>query len=266
MNFRHSRRFASEQAKNICGDLYPGPILMPRGLLRSLDPIIAIALNSVSDSNDAFNNSFEKMLRGRPESPLLLALWASIAAGEIPHKDMRKILSLFPSEMESQPKNRGELLGYLHPRVSIIAQCMLSLAQKRNAEALPSAERLGLGLTLCKLLIDMRYHLIRKKIYFPESDLKNANLTERSLLKMVRSPEVDQFLAQQCDWVESLIDEGLPVCDKVGARLRRGLLAAAFRAKMLLKYVRNPKNDIFRTSPRLTNIQRWQCALKAWRP
>ena len=83
---------------------------------------------------------------------------------------------------------------------------------------------------------------------------------------MVRSPEVDQFLAQQCDWVESLINEGLPVCEKVGARLRRGLLAAAFRAKMLLKYVRNPKNDIFRTSPRLTNIQRWQCAIKAWRP
>lgn len=265
MSFRHARRFASEQAREICGDLYPGPILMPRGLLRSLDPILAIALNSANKSNSSFNDSFEKMLRGRPDGPLLLALWASIAAGEIPHKDMRKLLSLFPSEMASQPKSRGELLGYLHPRVSIIAQCMLALAQKRDAEALPSAERLGLGLTLCKLLIDMPNYLAKEKIYFPESDLKSANLTKKSLLKMVRTPEIDHFLAQQCDWIESLINEGLPVCDKVGARLRRGLLAAAFRAKMLLKHIRNPENDIFRTPPSLTNLQRWQCALRAWR-
>nr|MDP6963652.1 squalene/phytoene synthase family protein [Planctomycetota bacterium] len=178
MDFRHSRRFAAEQAKLVCGDLYPGPILMPRGLLRALDPVIAVALGPANDSSDKFTASFEDMLRGRPDGPLLLALWASTTSGEIPHDDLRKILKYFPDQLPECPDSRGEMLAFLHPRVSIIACCTLSLAQRRDADALPAAERLGLGLVLTKLLIDLPQHLAAGKLYFPLSDLQQANLSE----------------------------------------------------------------------------------------
>jgi len=266
MDFRHSRRFASEQAKIVCGDLYPGPILMPRGLLRALDPIIAVALGPANSPTAEFHDSFEQMLRGRPDGPLLLALWASTTSGEIPHADLRKILKYFPDQLPERPINRGELLAFLHPRVSIIACCTLSLAERRDADALPAAERLGLGLVITKLLIDLPQHLAAGKLYFPQSALQQANLKEEDLFNMVRTPKVDQFLATQCDWALALIEEGLPACDKVGARLRRGLLAAALRAQMILRRVRNPQNDIFRRPPQLSAHERWRCAMKAWRP
>lgn len=266
MDFRHSRRFAAEQAKNLCGDLYPGPILMPRGLLRALDPILAVALGPANNPTTEFSESFEQMLRGRPDGPLLLALWASTTSGEIPHADLRKILKYFPEPLPERPANRGELLAFLHPRVSIIACCTLSLAQRRDADALPAAERLGLGLVLTKLLIELPQHLVAGKLYFPVSDLQKANLTEEGLFDMVRTPEVDQFLSAQCDWALSLIEEGLPACDKVGARLRRGLFAAAQRAQMILRQIRNPKNDIFRCPPQLSAHERWRCAMHAWTP
>ena len=49
MDFGHARRFATREARRFAGDLYPGPVLMPRGLLRALDPLLATALGPARD-------------------------------------------------------------------------------------------------------------------------------------------------------------------------------------------------------------------------
>ena len=69
-------------------------MLMPKGLLRALDPILAFAAGPARAGSAEFEDSFEAMLRGRPDGPLLLALWASISGGEIAHQDLREILRL----------------------------------------------------------------------------------------------------------------------------------------------------------------------------
>ena len=63
LDYVHARRFATREARRHAGDLYPGPVLMPRGLLRALDPLIAITLGPARTGDPEFEASFERMLR-----------------------------------------------------------------------------------------------------------------------------------------------------------------------------------------------------------
>ncbi len=266
MDYGHARRFATREARRIAGDLYPGPVLMPRGLLRGLDPILAVALGPATQGGESFALAFEDMLRGRPSGPLLLALWNSASNGEIPHEDLRRILRRMPAPLPERPATRGELLAYLHPRASTLSRCTLALAQRLDAEALAPAERLACGFFVTRLLTDLPKHLAAGKLYLPLSDLKEAQLEPEELFAMVRTPAVDRFLLMECAWARDLLRQGLPVCERVGDRLQRGLRAAVLRSEMLLRRVRKPKNDIFRHPPSLSASERWRCAVRAWRP
>jgi len=266
MDYGHARRFATREARRLAGDLYPGPVLMPRGLLRALDPVLAVALGPAVDGREAFESSFEAMLRGRPDGPLLLALWGSMASGELPHDAFRRLITLMPRPMPEAPVTRGELVAWMHPRASLLARITLCLAQRDEAEALPPAERLACGFLVTRLLTDLPKHLAAGRILLPRSDMEAVGLRREELLDMVRTPAVNAFLAQGCKWARELLRQGLPVCEKVGARLQRGLRAAVLRAEMLLRRVRDPRRDIFRIAPTLSAEERWRCAVRAWRP
>lgn len=239
---------------------------MPRGLLRALDPVLAVSLGPAVDGREAFESSFESMLRGRPDGPLLLALWGSMSSGELPHEPFRRLLALMPQRIPESPRSRGELLAWMHPRASLLARITLCLAQRDEAEALPPAERLACGFVVTRLLTDMPQHLAAGRILLPQSDMDAVGLSEEELRNMVRTPAVNAFLIQECMWARDLLRQGLPVCENVGARLSRGLRAAVLRAEMLLRRVRDPRRDIFRTPPTLSAEERWRCAVRAWRP
>ena len=266
LDYVHARRFATREARRHAGDLYPGPVLMPRGMLRALDPLIAIALGPARDGGEAFRVSFEKMLRGRPDGPLLLATWASLASGEVPHEPLRRMLRQMAVPPPERPKNRGEMLAWLHPRASTLARCTLAIAQRDEAETLPPAERLACGLVLVRLLCDLPQHLAANRHFLPCSDMEEAGLSEEELAAGVRTEAVNRFLAAECAWARALLEQGMPVCERVGDRLRRGLRAAILRAHLLLEQIEDPQRDLFRHPPRLTPPARWSCALRAWRP
>ena len=239
---------------------------MPRGLLRALDPLIAIALGPARSGDADFEAAFERMLCGRPDGPLLLATWDSVAAGEIPHATLRRMVRLMPVPAPVRPRHRGELLAWLHPRASVLARCTLALAQRDEEEALAPAERLACGLALVRMLCDLPRQLAAGVHHLPLSDLEEAGLDEAELAAGVRTPAMDRLLAAECAWARDLLAQGLPVCERVGARLRRGLRAAVHRAHLLLDQLEDPRRDLFRRGPRLRPAQRWSCALRAWRP
>jgi len=266
MDFGHSSRFATRLAREAAGDLYPGPVLMPRGLLRALDPVLAVAFGPAKEGGSEFTASFEAMLRGRPDGPLLLALWSSAAAGEIPHADLRALLEHPAGPLPDRPASRGELLSWMHPRVSAIARCGLALAQRTEDEALAPAERLGLGFVLTRMLTDLPRHVAAKKFPFPVEELDKVGATVEEFLDGIPTPPIREFLNGQAAWASDLITQGLPITDKVGARLSRGLRAAALRSRKLLTKISSPRRDPFRDPPRLSPRERWECAVRAWWP
>lgn len=266
MDFRHAQRFATRQARLIAGELYPGPVLMPRGLLRALDPVLAVALGPARRSRETFRIACRDMLRGRPDGPLLLALFASATAGEIDHDLVHELIDQMPEPLPDRPDTRAELIAELTPRVELVARWALGLAQRERPEAVGPATRLGVGLVLTRLITDLPQHTSAGRVPFPREDLAAAGADFEDLVDGVRTEAVDRFLALQCAWARELLDDGLPVCDAVGSRLARGLRAAVLRARLLLAQVEDPRRDLFRRRPRLSGRARVRCALRAWWP
>ena len=263
MDFGHAARFATEQARQLAGDFYPGPVLMPYGLLRAMDPILAVALGPGRLRTEAFQAAMERMLRGRPDGPLLLALWSSAAAGEISHDDLRSLGRLLADAPPDPPASRGELLGFLHPRVSVVARCMLSVAKRNHAEALAPAERLGCAIVLTRILADLPRHLAAGRMPLPLADLEKCGLELEELRGGVRTPGVDRFLATECLWVRELLDQALPIRRHLSARLRRGVRAVVVRTRTLLDQIEDPQRDLFRRPVALSRWARWRCAGRA---
>lgn len=266
LDYRHAQRFATRQARQIAGELYPGPVLMPRGMLRALDPVLAVAMGPARQRREAFRIALRNALRGRPDGPLMLALWSSATAGEIDHELVLDLIDRMPEPMPEAPATRDELLEELSPRVELVARWALRLAQRDQEEAVGPATHLGCGLVLTRLLTDLPQHLSAGKVPLPTADLEAAGATPSDLVAGVRTPVVNQFLSSQVAWTRSLLDEGLPVCDAVGSRLARGLRAAVLRARHLLDQVDDPRCDLFRRRPTLRNSVRLRCAVRAWWP
>lgn len=239
---------------------------MPRGLLRALDPLLANALGPAREVGPEYRKAFEEAMRGRPDGPLLLALVAATAAGEIAHEDLRGLLDLMKHPMPLDPPNRGELLAWLHPRASAFSQLGLTMNQRLDGETLPPAERLACGFVLVRMLTELPRHAAAGRNYFPLSDLERCECSRTELLNGVRTPAVHAFLSQEAAWAGEMLVQGLPVCELVGARLRRGLRAAVLRSRLLLAQIADPRRDLFRRPPRLSGWARWRCAIRAWQP
>lgn len=262
MNLGHSQRFAGRLARQAVGDFYPGPRLMPHAVLHAMDPLLVFAFSTVPQGGDELAASTEAMLRGRPDGPMMLALWGSVRTGEIPHQDLRELLELMQCSWPDCPKNRGELLAWLMPRASAIGRCLLSIAGHRSDDAIAPAERLGVGLALTWALARLPAFVRAGRFPFPLSDLEKCGLSIEELQQGVRTPAIDRFLATEARWANEMLDQGLGLNRHLGARLRRGLRAAVVRARRILDQVDDPRNDIFRRPPRLAWLTRWYCA---WR-
>ncbi|RMH05181.1 MAG: hypothetical protein D6702_01150, partial [Planctomycetota bacterium] len=176
MDYGHSRRYACRLARRLAGDFFPGPVLMPHGVLHAMEPILAVALGPAREGGEAFAAAFERTLRGRPNGPLLLAFWASAAAGEIPHQALRDLVRLMPEPLPDPPASRGELLGFLLPRVAAVTTCLLALARSGDAAARAPAERLGLGIAVTGLVAGLPRHLAAGRLPLPLADLERAGL------------------------------------------------------------------------------------------
>lgn len=263
MDHRHAQRYARRLARELAGDFFPGPVLMPHGLLHAMEPVLAVALGPARSGSEAFAAAVERTLRGRPDGPLLLALWSSVAAGEIPHRDLREMLRLLPAPLPHLPASRGELLAFLHPRASAVARCLLAVIPRDTTAALAPAERLGLGLALTGLLVRLPASLRAGCLPFPAADLASSGLTSSELAEGIRTPAVDAFLRRECAWARQLLDEGLELRRHCGARLRRGVRAVIVRSRALLAQVEDPRRDVFRHPPALSGPRRWSCAARA---
>lgn len=266
LDYRHAQRFATRQARQIAGELYPGPVLMPRGMLRALDPVLAVAMGPARLRREAFRIALRNALRGRPDGPLMLALWSSATSGEIDHGLIMDLMDRMPEPLADGPATREDLLAELQPRVELVARWALCLAQRDQPEAIGPATHLGCGLVLTQLITQLPTHLSQGRVPLPLADLNAAGVTREDLVAGVRTTEVDRFLASQCAWTRELLNEGLPVCDAVGSRLARGLRAAILRARSLLAQVEDPQCDLFRRRPRLQAQVRVRCAVRAWWP
>jgi phytoene/squalene synthetase len=266
LELRHAQRFATRQARLIAGELYPGPVLMPRGMLRALDPVLATCLGPATQPREAFHLACEEMLRGRPNGPLLLTLWASATGGEIDHNLLRRLLKLMPTPMPDRPATREDLMNHLAPRAQCMAEWALALANRKRPEAVEPATMLGCGLVITRLITDLPQALSANHVYLPVADLEAAGITTEDLVAGVRTDAVNEFLSRECRWARQLLDQGLPVCDEVGARMSRGLRAAVLRARELLRRIEDPNRDLFRRPTRLPNRVRLRCAVRAWWP
>ncbi len=263
MDHGHARRYACRLARQLAGDFFPGPVLMPHGMLHAMEPVLAVTLGPARHGSEAFSTAVERTFRGRPDGPLLLALWGSIAAGEIPHRDLREAVRLLPEALPEAPSSRGELLAFLHPRVSAVARCLLAVTRRDAAAALPAAERLGLGLAVTALLKGLPQDLAEGRLRLPLADLEAVGLERAELEAGVRTPAVHAFLCREAEWARQLLDEGLDLRAHVGSRLRRGVRAVVVRSRRLLDQAEDPRRDLFRRPPGLNGRQRWACAIRA---
>jgi len=266
VDFGHSRRFAALEARRLSGDLYPGPVLMPRGLLRALDPLVAVALGPARFGSERFEAALERMLRGRPSGPLLLCLWSTVRAGEIPHGELRRLVALLAEPAPDRPATRQEILDWLEPRTRAAARCVLPVFERHDQRHEAAAGVLGAGLTLTAWLRDLGTDLAGGRMRFPAEDLEAAGLSFEELRDAVPTPGVRAFLARECAWARSLLHASGPLQEGMGGRLRRGLRAMTLRAEVLLARLEDPRRDPFRRPPRLRPHTRWRCALRALLP
>ncbi len=264
LNLRHAQKYATRQARLAAGELYPGPVLMPKGLLRALDPVLALAAGPARLHSSEFEASFEATLRGRPDGPLLLALWSSIAGGEIEHQDLRDLVRLMPSPPPVFPETKEDVLDWIRPRAGAMARCILALSQKGEQTAVKSLEDLACGLILVRWITDLPTHLSQDVCHLPQQDLQETGATPEDLHQGIVTPEIALYLKSMAQWAQELLLAGMPVCNKVGARLARGLRATVLRSLLLLDQALDLQQDFFRRPPTLSSWQRWQCAVRAW--
>lgn len=263
MNLEHASRFATAQARLAAGPLYPDPWLLPVGQRHALDAVLAVAFGPGRRGGEAFRAGFEQALRGRPDGPLLLALWAAASAAEMPHAELRRLMEAAAEPLPDPPADRAALEAALARRVEPLVRCALSLVQCAREEALAPARDLGLGLGLTALLLDLPAQAAAGRCPWPAASLEQAGWSRAEWRLGLPGAPLQRWLALTCAWARAPLERGRALAPFLGARWRRALDNEVRKAGRLLDQLQEPGADPYRRAPRLRAAARWSGRARA---
>lgn len=263
MNFEHASRFASAQARRAAGDLYPDRWLVPVGQRRALDALLAVALGPAARGGEAFRAGFERSLRGRPDGPLLLALWGAASAAELAHADLRRLVEQAAQPLPDFPADRAALEAELAARVEPFVCCALAVLERSSTAAMEPALVFGRALAHTHLLLQAPALATAGRFPWPAATLRRAGLSPEQWRAGANGSEAAAWRAEVAGWAEQDWSEAAAVLPYLGARWRRALAIERGRALLLLRRYRDPCADPMRRPPRVSAAGRWSGRVRA---
>jgi phytoene synthase len=178
----------------------------------------------------------------RPSHPITIALSDALQHFDIPK---RAFIDLIDGCRQDLIKSRyatfAELLQYCHLVAASISDISLSIFGYRTPEAIPHGRDLATALQLTNVTRDIGDDLPRDRIYIPQDELRQFEVTEEELFARSENDRVRRLVEFQIERAESYFRKAEPLLKELAFDARfPTLLMGGIYATVLGKLRKDP--------------------------
>jgi hydroxysqualene synthase len=197
-------------------------------------------------------DSWSAELRGTPQSHVFIALCDTRVRFNLPIEPFEDLLSAFRQDVTtSRYQTWDEVFDYCRRSANPIGRLVLRLAGHQRAEVDRWSDAVCTALQLTNFWQDLAIDWKRGRLYVP-GELWQANAADLADLDQHRLSEAwRETLRQAARVTRGLFDEGRPVCDALGGRLRHELRATWLGGVRILDRLEAIDFDVLVHRPKL---------------
>ena len=180
------------------------------------------------------------------------ALAHTIRTCALPLSSLEDLLSAFRQDVTVRRyATWDDVLDYCRRSANPVGRLVLRIAGYRDPALDARSDALCTALQLTNFWQDLAIDWRRGRLYVPEAERDAAGARESDLDDERITPEWRTVLGRASDRTRRLFEEGRPVCDAVGGRLRYELRATWLGATRVLARLEAGGFDVFRARPSL---------------
>lgn len=143
-------------------------------------------------------DNLDQAFRGRPTTPVFLALCDTAERYSIPQEYFSEIIRGVESDLvKTRYRNFDELREYCYRVASVVGLVCLQIFQYRDAAAREYAVDLGLAMQLTNIIRDVREDWNMGRVYLPQDEMARFGYTEEQLGAAVHNDAFVELLSFQ---------------------------------------------------------------------
>jgi squalene synthase HpnC len=186
----------------------------------------------------------------RPGEPahapaIFLALGATVRACDLPVLLLEDLLSAFRQDVRVTRYDTWDaLFDYCRRSANPIGRLVLRIAGYRDLRLDAWSDSICTALQLVNFWQDLLVDCMRGRVYLPIEEQRAHGAVERDLSADAIGPAWRQALAAASSRTRALLEDGRPLCDAVGGRLRYELRATWLGATRILDRLEAARFDL----------------------
>ena len=181
------------------------------------------------------------MYGGAPTHPVMLALQPHLETYTLQEQHLQAIIDGMEMDLDqTRYLDFPAMERYCWHVASVVGILSASIFGVTRPETLLYAEKLGLAFQLTNIIRDVGEDARKGRIYLPQSELKQFNVTAADLLNARHSENFDQLMRFQVARAQTVYDQAFALLPKEDRRAQRpGLMMAAIYRTLLCEIERD---------------------------
>ena len=243
------------------------PVRVIYAFARSADDLADEGDASASERIAALN-AYERELdhidAGRPNNgDLFQQLALTIKEHHLNTQLLRDLLSAFRQDVvQTRYASFDELLDYCSRSANPVGRIMLALSDQYSPDMLEQSDAICTALQLINFWQDVAIDSEKSRIYIPQEDLANFNVSEQSIAEGKADHRWRALMQFQVARARSLMLKGAPLASQVGGRLGWELRFIVHGGLRILEKIEAVNYDVFQRRP---TLKKYDWLLLGWR-
>jgi len=200
-------------------------------------------------------DEWQQKLHRPPEDDIFLALHDTIERFQLPVSLLEDLLSAFRQDVvTTRYASWADVLDYCRRSANPVGRLVLRLSGYGDDQLDQQSDAVCTALQLTNFWQDLAVDWPRGRLYVPEEAWRATGADPGALDRGRMTPAWTATMRACGDRTQRLFDEGRPVCDGVGGRLRYELRATWLGGTRILDRLVEVDFDVFTARPKLGTV------------
>ncbi len=215
-SFYYSFLFLPEQQRKAIIALY--------AFCREVDDIVDSNIDSHIKQTKLqwWRDEIQALFKGQPQHPVTQALMPAIAQFNLPQEQFEEIINGMEMDLQqSRYDNFKDLSLYCHRVASVVGLLAAEIFGYQDRKTQKYAHDLGMAFQLTNILRDVHEDAQRNRIYLPQDELQQFNVSENDIIQGRTSDKFIELMKFQMQRAQNYYDKAineLPEADRYNQR------------------------------------------------
>ncbi|MEQ1592058.1 MAG: presqualene diphosphate synthase HpnD [Thiobacillaceae bacterium] len=236
-------------------------------LCRELDDVVDEChdQNVAANKLDWWRSELERMARGTPEHPVTRALIGTLQGRTLPQELLLEIVDGMAMDLDHKRYPDFKTLQlYCYRVAGVVGELAARIFGYKDMGTCQYAHDLGLAFQLTNIIRDVGEDARRGRIYLPQAELDQFNVSEADILQSRPTPDFKLMMQFQYERAHGFYTKALAELPTVDRKAQRPGLVMAAIYHALLNEIHRDAFPVLQGRVSLTPVRKLWLASKTW--